>query len=241
MIPNCPHCDEPLKLTEAQKVKVDEALASLSNGKYLKLGCPNCRAQMKLQGDGSLFDDSGVTPGQAPAPQTSSKLPVPPKPPDVSWLAAGEFTEREVIEDIPMAMILMEPGEGQKEAVESFEGMGYQTLLAESGSDAIERMRFVNFSAVVLSDGFEKGGISESVFHAHMANLPMTKRRFMYYILVSEKFHTFYDLEALAFSANLVVNISDVPHMNVILRKGLNDYEDLFSPFLETLEAHGKI
>ena len=239
MISNCPHCDQPLNLTEVQKTKVAEVLAGLAEGRFLKLGCPNCRAQIKLRGDGSLFDGPSQTAPQAA--KSASKLPAPPKPPDVGWLAAGEFTDREVVEDIPMAMILMEDCAAKSTVVDTFEEMGYQTVLAESGSDAIERMRFVNFAAVVLSSEFEKGGITNSVFHTHMRGLPMSKRRYMYYILVGGKFHTFYDLEALSYSANLVVNISDVAYMNVILRKGMNDYEDLFSPIMAALKKHGKI
>ena len=239
MIANCPHCDQPLNLTEVQKTKVAEALAGLAQGMFLKLGCPNCRAQIKLQGDGSFFDaPSKVSPQTAKA---EAKLPVPPKPPDVGWLAEGEFAEREVIEDVPMVMILMEDGAAKSTVVDTFEEMGYLPVPAESGNDAIERMRFVNFAAVVLSDGFEKGGIANSVFHAHMRGLPMSRRRYMYYILIGQRFHTFYDLEALSYSANLVVNLSDANYMNVILRKGLNDYEELFGPFLAILKEHGKI
>ncbi len=238
MISHCPHCNQELKLSDAMNAKIEQALAGLGDGKFLKLGCPNCRGQIQLKKDGSLFDESG--PVSAPVAKSQAQLPTPPEPPDVSWLAAGEFMEREVVEDIPMVMVLMEEGEGKTGVVDTFEGMGYQSVVAESGEDAIERMRFVNFSAVVLSSQFEKSGLVDSVFHKHMRELPMTKRRYMYYILVGEEFHTFYDLEALAYSANLVMNINDVSYMNVILRKGLGDYEELFGPWLATLNEHGK-
>ena len=48
---------------------------------------------------------------------------------------------------------------------------------------------------------------------------------------------THYDLEALAFSANLVINDREMPHLEPVLRKGLQDYEKLFRPLLDALAA----
>ena len=82
--------------------------------------------------------------------------------------------------------------------------------------------------------------LARSVFHAHMRLLPMERRRYIFYILIGSDFHTLYDLEALALSANLVVNSDDLAHLDVILRKAIPAYEELFGPILEELNAYGK-
>ena len=101
-------------------------------------------------------------------------------------------------------------------------------------------MRFVNFKAVVFHSGFEGGELEASSFQAHMKKMPMAKRRHIFYVLVGPKFNTLYDLEALASSANLVVNDNEISKFNIILKKSLQDYEDLFGPYIATLKAAGK-
>jgi len=42
------------------------------------------------------------------------------------------------------------------------------------------------------------------------------------------------------FSANLIIKEEDLQHFDLILRKSLPTYEELFGPFLEELGAYGK-
>ena len=70
-----------------------------------------------------------------------------------------------------------------------------------------------------------------------MEEMPMNIRRSMYYILVGIQFSTLYDLEALSYSANIVVNDKEIEHIDIILRKGMQDYMELFGSYAETLKA----
>ena len=67
----------------------------------------------------------------------------------------------------------------------------------------------------------------------------MTQRRSIYYVLIGPDFHTLYDLEALSNSANLVVNESELGQFDLILKKGLQDYDDLFGLYIKMLKEHG--
>ncbi len=255
MLSHCPHCRKELNLNEAQKEKLQKAVDSLAEGKTLKIACPFCRQPINLRRDGTaeeggvmsnvLYSEHSGTEDQPvermveevkKPPQPLKPPPAAPKPPEVGWLAAGEYQAQEVVKDVPLVMILMADGPARATVAEAFSSLGYQPEFPQ----AVERMRFVNFAAVVLHAGFEGGKLKESAFHRHMCELPMATRRSIYYVLIGPEFHTLYDLEALSFSANLVVNDQQVPRMPIILKKGLRDYEDLFGPYLEALEAHGK-
>ena len=61
------------------------------------------------------------------------------------------------------------------------------------------------------------------------------RRRLIYYVLIGAELRTCYDMEALALSANAVVNERDLPYLEVILKRGFLDYEKLFGPMLEVL------
>ena len=224
MISECPHCHKALQFNEVQREKLERALAGLKS-ESLKLGCPHCKDTIRIRRDGSLVPDDGV----------KKQGPTPPAYPDISWLASGIYEEQEVVEDVPKALIMVKEGEIRDAVARAVEGEGYQLVFPESAADALEQMRFVNFAAVVLQDGFD-GSIKESVLHRHMAGLPMSIRRAAFYALIGD-FHTLYNLEALAFSANVVVNEHEASHFDVIFKKGMRESDELFGPYRSSLAA----
>lgn len=254
MISQCPHCHDDLNLSEAQRAKVDKALAGLQPGKSLKIGCPNCKKPIELaadaepngnEGGGGIMQDilyasEGKKDAPPSPPQPMQAPPHAPQPPDISWLARGDLEEGDDwVEDVPTALLLLPTAEGRESVAVAFKGLGYQIVEAASVEDALERLRFTKFSAVVFHASYEKKGLA-GVFHRHMQAMTMDKRRYIYYVVIGPDFKTLYDLEALVNSANLVVNDSELKHMPVILKKGLRDYEELFNPLIMTLREHGK-
>lgn len=226
MLSPCPHCRKPLQLTDDQLSRLEQALAQLAPGKVLTMKCPLCRGAITL-------DKSGAVPAN------HGNQVQPPPPPDLNWLTSGLYQGEEKVEDVPMALILHQPDEQRERIRESLETVGYQVFLADTVAEAIERMRFVNFSCVALQT--KRGELLEqSPFHTYMRSLAMDRRRYIFYILIGDTFHTLYNLEALAFSANLTVNTTDLHHLDIILRKAIPAYEELFGPFLEELDTYGK-
>ncbi len=234
----CPNCHVELKFSDAHRQKISEALAKLGPGKSIKVTCPQCRQPFAL--DGKAWQAAAGQRPAAPTPPPAAAAIDPPPPPDISWLSGGDFDREEAIEDVPAAMVLI-PDEAQRQQVAAtFTELGYQPLEFATAETAIERMRFAAIGAVVLHTAFEGRPLAESAFHRHMCRMGMAQRRYVYYILVGPDLHTLYDLEALALSANLVVNERDLGHLDVIVRKGLADYEDLFGPYLAALQEYGK-
>ena len=226
MLTHCPFCQQPLQFTDDQMSRLDQALAQLAPGKLLAMKCPLCRNAISLEKSGF--------PPQAPAGQVQ-----PPPPPNLDWLQAGLFQGEEKVEDVPMALILHQANEQRKQIGEALETVGYQVFMADTVAEALERMRFVNFSCIAFQAQLE-GTLEQSSFHSFMRKLPMDRRRYIFYILIGEHFHTLYNLEALAYSANLTVNTADLHHLDVVLRKSIPTYEELFGPMLEELGVYGK-
>jgi hypothetical protein len=240
MVSQCPHCEKTLQLNEAQQEKIRSALANLKAG-TLKLGCPHCKQAIHLNKDGSLAGTKKVVArgvGGAPsaAPPKSSLAIEPPTYPDISWLVDGIYKDKEVVADVLKVLVLMPEGPARDFVAKTFTDMGYLAEFPESAEDAMAQMRFVPVAAVVLHTEFD-GEPAASQFHKHMANMPMGNRRLIYYVLVGKGFSTLYDLEALTYSANIVVNDSEIEHIDSILEKGMQDYMELFGPYLESLKA----
>ncbi len=173
-------------------------------------------------------------------PKPVNPPPDPPKAPDISWLAGGTMDEKEVIEDVPTALIMMPDGQDLSTISESFKKINYQLFLPKSVNEAIAEMRFTDYASIVFHSDFEGVKLEDSEFHAHMRKMAMVKRRYIYYVLIGPGFSTLYDLQALAFSANIVVNEKEISHFDILLKKGKADYDLLFAPYLAMLKSHGK-
>lgn len=234
MISACPNCGKTLNLTESQQQKIDHAVAALPPGKSLKFNCPHCQKPIEVQREAP--EAVRLPPKQ---PQSGRALPGPPGPPDRSWLERGDLGSGEVLEDVPHVLILVKDEQIQADIAQFFDDMGYKAVMPRTAEDAIERMRFTNFSAVVLHSGFE-GSLASSTVHAHMQGMAMPKRRYIYYVLIGPEFHTLYNLEALSNSVNLVINEADISAFPLVLKKGFRDYDELFGPYLAALEGMGK-
>ncbi|MGV1100097.1 hypothetical protein ACUUL3_11910 [Thiovibrio sp. JS02] len=262
MLSQCPHCQQTLMLSSAQLEKVKAALASLPSGKTLKIGCPKCRQPIELNSEGAvggagmsaavlkdvLYSDHtgdedqaavGIVQAYQKRPQPVRLPPDAPKPPDTSWLSSGVYDEKEIIEDVPHVLVLAADEEVKTQATMAFGEMGYQPSYVDSAEAAIEKMQFMSFDAVVLHSRFEGGGVDDSTFHQYMREMAMSKRRYIFYVLVGSEFRTLYDLEALANSANLVINDNDIGHLSLVLKKGMSDYDELFGPFIDALKHYG--
>ncbi|PIE60546.1 MAG: hypothetical protein CSA31_01330 [Desulfobulbus propionicus] len=225
MIKYCPFCLEYFQLTSDQQSKLDQTLAALAPGKSLTLKCPCCQQAVKL--------------GKNGMPRLGQGEVTPPSPPNIDWLRTGYFQGEEKVEDVPMALFFLKPTQERKTIRKAIESVGYQVVLAETAYDAIDRMRFVNFACVIYQVNNEKE-LKKSKFHEHMCTMSMERRRYIFYVLTGPGFHTLYNLEAMAYSANLVVSSEDVGHFESILRKSIPDYEEIFGPLIEEISAYGK-
>jgi len=241
MIDSCPHCQETLNLSDVQRSKIQLALDKLPPGHLLKLGCPHCQEPFELNPDGTL-------PGQQPkkissgGPKGARKVRIAPPPaPDLDWLSSGQMQDKEVIEDTPMALILMQKGPGLTTVREAFEDEGFLPVFAESVAEALDRMQFTQFAAVVLHSKFEGDSHSSNNLHIFMRKMATIRRRNIHYTLIGPEFQTLYDLQALTNSANLVVNDDELHQFRLILKKSLHETQKLFGPLAEALVAQGRI
>ncbi|MFT5701756.1 MAG: hypothetical protein ACI8ZB_004657 [Desulforhopalus sp.] len=236
---NCPHCEKQLKLSG----KIKESIEKLAPGQKIKVKCVYCTKPFGLDALSvnvtAVPKDIRRKKAQGLATPGVGRV-QPPAPPDVSWLAEGVFDEQEVIEDIPKALVLMPQIPARDVVTKAAVAFGYQVEQVADASQAIEKLRFVNYAAVFLHSGYESGGILSGKFHAYMCNMSMTRRRYTIYVLLGDEFETLYNLQAMAYSANLVVNDRELNHIGVVLKKIIPEYEALFGPLMDELRVAGK-
>ncbi len=206
--------------------KIENSLRKLPSGQKLRLKCSQCGESIVLGRD--------ILPGGGTIHVK------PPEPPDTSWLADGDYEEESVVSDIPQAMVLVQDEKTEEQVVGALTGLGYRAETVDNVADAIEKMQFFEYSSIVMQASFDGQDLDENSFHELMSSMSMSRRRYIFYVLLGPQFKTFYNLQALACSANLVVNDKDTAHFGVILRKAIPEYEELFGPFMEELKVQGR-
>ncbi|MDH4319000.1 MAG: hypothetical protein OEV64_11455 [Desulfobulbaceae bacterium] len=227
MIWNCPHCRKNLQLSDSYQQKLQQALSALEPGKRLTIKCTNCTKPIMLDRSSSAgpVDTIGVKP---------------PPPPDIDWIKQESFSDEEEAEDLPMALYLAPDKPGREKIRETMETIGYQVLTADSVPQALERMNMIKFFCIIYHTDFEEGDLDDSTFHQFMRQMPMTQRRYIFYVIIGPRMHTLYDLQALALSANLTINEQDLSYIENILHRAVPSYEQMFGPMMEELKAYGK-
>ncbi len=234
---NCPHCREEVVLTGKQTEKIRKALGALPPGKKLTLTCRHCRRRMALDRNGKIDSSALKT---DPDGQDGKAAVKPPAPPDTDWINDDSFTEEEKMEEVPMALILHPSPPHRQNLVRVLEQMGYRVFSSAGVEDALEKLNFINFACIVLHSRFAGKGLRDNGFHQAMRRMPMSRRRYIFYILLGPELHTLYDLQALAYSANLTVNDRDFDQFGLVMRKAIPAYEELFAPIMEELGVHGR-
>lgn len=250
MISNCPHCQGALKFNAAQKAKIEQALKGLKPGKRLPLKCPHCKKPMQLDSAGEVGGAAGAAPAASnkateekkAAPEEQEPEIKPPPPPPLDFLDEKQagIMEEQHVRDVPTALVLHGDDGIRHQLGAAMEALGYQVVTLTSAQEAIEQVSSISFASIVFHTDFEGGTLEESIFHNFMREMPMSRRRMIFYILMGPQFTTLYDIEALANSANLVIADKDFKNFQVVLHKAIPYYEQLFGPLLEELANYGK-
>ena len=208
--------------------KLEASLKKLQPGQKLRLKCSQCGESIPLGRD-------SLRQGPSSASQVN-----PPPPPDTSWLEEGIFDDEEVVSDIPQAIVLMQSGEACDNVGSALSGLGYRAEVTDDLDQVLERMQFINYTCMVMHTDARPEELDQNRLHRYICSLEMSRRRNIFYVLIGSNFKTFYNIQALACSANLVVNEKDAPYFAVILRKAIPEYEELFGPYMDELKIQGK-
>lgn len=208
--------------------KLEQSLEQLRSGQKIRLKCSKCGEPIAI-GREDLYRHSAG----------SSSL-HPPQPPDTSWLKEGLFDDDEVVSDIPQALVVMKQGDTQEKVGSALAGLGYRVDTVVESGEAIKKLHFINYTCVVMHDDSVPGGFENSPLHRFICTMEMARRRYILYVVIGADLKTFYDMQALTNSANLVVNNVDIPYFGVILRKAIPEYEALFGPYMDEMKIQGK-
>ena len=118
--------------------------------------------------------------------------------------------------------------------------LGYMITEAASAKDALKKMRFHTYDAVILNERFDTAAPDENDVLQYLENLSMVTRRDIFVALVSERFRSMDNMAAFNKSVNLVINTKNIDDVGTILKRGISENAAFYHVFRETLKKEGR-
>jgi CheY-like chemotaxis protein len=220
-------------ICEACRATIQIPNERIPQNSTFRLTCPRCKR--KIVASTKASESTGASTTSVSLTDSSSE----------AMLAANDSPD----EGLPGVMDSLQPGqsavllcvnreEGRRDLKAMLEGMDYAVDMPAAADQALQRLRFNQYSVILLDDEFE--GRSPKPLMAYLASLNMSHRREMFVVLVGERFKTADHLQAFVDSVDLVLHPHDISQLPTLLSKGLRDHERFYKVFNGCLIEAGK-
>ena len=163
----------------------------------------------------------------------------------ISDVAAGSYDAADMpfdfVQEGAATVLICEPDPAVREKIAgAMKTMGYQITEAADPRDALKKSRFHVYDAIILNERFGTENPDANDLMTYLATLPMTTRRQMFVVLISDRFRTMDNMAAFNRSVNLIINLKNLDDFTTIFKKGLTDHAAFYQVFKETLKKMGK-
>ena len=212
----CSSCAKEINIPD-NKIPRDQAFS---------LTCPGCKTKMRV--------DQHLKP---PASEPVGSLDA------ASLVVDEEFEDDEEIEvyDEHDQIALILDRQNDDLWVTALTELEYKFQRAKSLEHAIHKLRFNQYHVVVLHEKYGGATLKDSSLYEFISEMPMHTRRKIFVAIVGENFKTLDNMEALAYSVNLVINQKEMDQLEIILKKSIGDNDKFYKVYRETMTALGKL
>jgi hypothetical protein len=118
--------------------------------------------------------------------------------------------------------------------------MEYHITVAESGRDALKKMRYHLYDLIIVNESYNCEGPDSNMVLLYLERLNMSIRRNIFVAMISHGFRTMDQMMAFRYSANIIVNDKNMDDFGKIVGRVLTDHELFYRVLNETLKSHGR-
>ena len=216
----CEKCQSKFKIS-------DEKIPA---GKPAAFKCPKCKEKITI----------------GPLPQSEKDEAPPPQKASVADEVHAEDYDAsdkpfDFVEEEGKTALVCESDPGIKEKITAaLNSMDYHITEAESGRDALKKMRYHVYELVLVNEDFETSDPDSNGVLIYLNRLGISVRRNIFVIMLSSRFRTLDSMMAFNKSVNMILNISNINDIDKILRRGLADNDFFYRVFREWLRKTGR-
>jgi hypothetical protein len=135
------------------------------------------------------------------------------------------------------ALVCIDHQQYQKLVVPQLIDMGYKVHLGLFEEDVLLKLKTYNYNVVIIYENFKNSKLENNPVLQEMVHRPSAERREHFVVLLSNRFATNDAMSAFVQSVDQIINITDLANLKPVLRRGVAQYRELYSPFNETLKA----
>jgi CheY-like chemotaxis protein len=146
----------------------------------------------------------------------------------------------EVLEEGAMSALVCVDEPGRLKAVkEALEDLNYYSSVASSVKEALSKLRYNQYDLVMLDEEFCGESADNNTVLRYMQPMPMSARRNIFLMLISNQGRTLDNLMAFAQSVNAVINVSDVQKVKLVLERAMADHRRFYKVYRDLVQVIG--
>jgi hypothetical protein len=230
----CTGCNTKLNIPD-EKIPKDQVV---------RINCPKCKTRLTIEPQDAwqeAFNQDEMNPEQG-----DGDIPYLPPQKKMKESAPSAYEEQEddytieYYEDAKLALVMADENLNRiiKPAVEE---RNYKFISAPSIREALLKLRYHHFDLIILTDGFDGQEIAGGPIMNYLNHMSMSGRRRIFLTLISDKYKTMDEMMAYSLSANMVINTREIGSLNILLKRGLQEYEQFYKVFMDILQEEGKL
>ena len=199
----------------------------IPQGQAFNLTCPSCKTKMRV-------DQHLKPPASDPAESVDA----------ISMVVDEDFEDDEEeieIYDEHDKIALILDRQNDDLWTTALAELEYKLQRAKSPEHAVHKLKFNQYHVVAFHEKFGGSTLETSPLYEFIRDMSMDTRRKIFVALVGENFKTLDNMEALAYSVNLVINQKELDQLEAILKKSIGDNDNFYKVYRETMTALGKL
>ena len=135
------------------------------------------------------------------------------------------------------ALVCVDNQQFQKLVVPQMIDIGYKVHLGLFEEDVLLKLKTYSYDVILVHENFKGSKPEENPILREIVSEPGTQRREHFVVLLSHRFATNDAMSAFVQSVDQIVNVSDLANLKPVLRRGVAQYRELYTPFNETVKA----
>ena len=135
------------------------------------------------------------------------------------------------------ALVCVDQQPQQKMIATQLVDLGYKVHLGLFEEDVLLKLATYNYNIIVVAENFKGATAEENAILAALLKQSCAERREHFVVLLSQRFATNDTLAAFVQSADQIINFDDVANFKPVVRRGLAQHTELYTPFREALQT----
>lgn len=211
-------------------------------GKVSSVRCPKCKAKLTIdlrphaagadkeqEGDQSIFSAG------------AKKMADPQDLLDDEAYDASEKPFDFLEEEGKTALLCENDPERSKKIKEILEIMEYHITEPEGVRDVLRKMKYHSYDLVLVNEGFDGSDPESNGILIYLERMNMEVRRDIYVALISDRYPTLDYMNAFLKSVNITINPKDLPSLDQILTRGIQERDMFYDVYKDSAKKFGKM